>query len=147
MKLSEFKKHLSTSLSLNFLLPSGQPIPSHFHITELGITTKHFIDCGGQVHGSKSASLQIWVADDVNHRLQSYSLLNIITLFENTFGNEDLEIEAEYQINTVGKYGIGRIGENFILIPTMTNCLALAKCNIQQPKNTCTPTSSGNRCC
>jgi len=47
MKLSEFKSHLQDMHSLSFIQPNGSPVPAHFHITEAGVTTKHFIDCGG----------------------------------------------------------------------------------------------------
>jgi hypothetical protein len=46
MKLSEFKKQLSTVTDLNFVLPNGV-VPQHFHVTEVGQITKNFIDCGG----------------------------------------------------------------------------------------------------
>lgn len=49
MKLSEFKKQLSTVTELNFVLPNGTIVPQHFHVTEVGQVTKNFIDCGGTV--------------------------------------------------------------------------------------------------
>lgn len=69
MKLSDFKEHLSTAKSLNFLQTNGEFVPLHFHITEVGLITKNFIDCGGDVHTDKLVNLQIWVANDVHHRL------------------------------------------------------------------------------
>ena len=47
MKLSEIKKHLASAEAVNFALPSGEYVPEHFHVTEVGLVTKHFIDCGG----------------------------------------------------------------------------------------------------
>jgi hypothetical protein len=49
MKLSQFKLQLSSLSNLNFVLPNGTIIPKHFHVTEVGQITKHFIDCGGTV--------------------------------------------------------------------------------------------------
>ena len=46
MKLSQFKQHLDTVSALNFVQPNGNFVPNHFHITEAGLTTKHFIDAG-----------------------------------------------------------------------------------------------------
>ena len=47
MKLSEIKKHLNTAEAVNFQLPTGEFVAEHFHVTEIGLVTKHFIDCGG----------------------------------------------------------------------------------------------------
>lgn len=35
MKPSDFKEHLSTAKSLNFLQTNGEVVPLHFHITEV----------------------------------------------------------------------------------------------------------------
>ena len=145
MKLSEFKNKLAALPSLIFIRPDGQWVPAHFHITELGVTTKHFIDCGGEIHSSKVMNMQLWVADDYNHRLFPASLLSIISIFEKIW-YEDLEIEVEYQTDTVGKYSLAMTNRNtsFLLVPTKTDCLAKIKCNIPQGKNSCTP---GGKCC
>ncbi|WP_026898154.1 DUF6428 family protein [Daejeonella oryzae] len=156
MKLSDFKKHLSVANAVNFELPNGELIPLHFHITEVGLLTKHFIDCGGDIHADKLVSMQIWVADDLDHRLKPISLLKIIDLSKPVLGDEDLEIEVEYQNETIGKYSLGISGDHFSLIAKQTDCLAKVKCNIPQPKqiiklnqlvnseNSCTP---GGGCC
>jgi len=134
MKLSEFKKHLSTSNSVNIVQPNGELVPAHFHVTEVGLITKNFIDCGGDVHTEKLANLQIWVADDLQHRLESKGLLKIIDLSNKVLGNEDLDIEVEYQTETIGRYNLERQGTNFVLVTKQTDCLAKIKCNIPQPK-------------
>ena len=36
-----------------FLLSDGSLIPSHFHVTEVGIITKTFLDCGGDLRSNK----------------------------------------------------------------------------------------------
>ncbi len=157
MKISELKAQLANMSSVNFKLPNGTFVPAHFHITEVGALTKHFIDCGGDVHEDKSASLQIWVADDFDHRLEARKLLNIIDLSAKILKDEDLEIEVEYQTDTIGKYGLSIDKDAFLLIAKETDCLAKIKCNIPQSKpkirfselglatqNSCTP---GGGCC
>ena len=62
MKLSEIKKHLSTATAVNFLLENGTAVPEHFHVTEVGVITKNFIDCGGTVRNEKVANFQLWNA-------------------------------------------------------------------------------------
>jgi|GEM_PF-547420 len=34
MKISEIKKHLETTEPVNFQLPTGDLVPSHFHVAE-----------------------------------------------------------------------------------------------------------------
>lgn len=134
MTLEQIKKHLATVDSVNFQLPDGTLVPSHFHVTEVGQVTKHFIDCGGTVRHEKKVNFQLWEANDFDHRLAPQKLLNIIALSEKTLGIEDAEIEVEYQSNTIGKYELDFDGKNFLLTGTQTNCLAQDKCGIPQEK-------------
>ncbi len=134
MKLSELKNHLSKLDSVNIIQPNGDHVPPHFHITEVGLTTKHFIDCGGDIHTDNYANIQIWVADDVEHRLKPSKLSHIIDLSDKVLQGNDYEIEVEYQTDTIGIYGLTIDGGNFKLVPKYTDCLAKVKCNLPQPK-------------
>lgn len=156
MKLSEIKTALSTLENVAFLLPNGNFVPEHFHVTEVGLITKHFIDCGGKVRKETVANFQLWDANDVDHRLKPKKLLSIIALSEKILGIEDYEIEVEYQAQTIGKYDLGFNGQSFVLINKQTACLAEDQCGIpaSKPKlklseitsqpNSCTP---GGSCC
>lgn len=155
MKLSEIKEILATAEGVNFKLENGNLVPEHFHVTEVGMITKDFIDCGGIVRHEKVANFQLWDADDYEHRLKAGKLLHIISLSEEVLGMEDLEIEVEYQAETIGKYDLGFDGENFLLLAKKTACLAMDKCGIPAEKqkiemvnlasgSTCTP---GGGCC
>ena len=156
MKLSEFKKQLSTVTDLNFVLPNGTKVPKHFHVTEVGQVTKNFIDCGGTVRNEKVVNFQLWEANDFDHRLAPKKLNDIIALSEKVLGLEDAEIEVEYQSDTIGKYGVEFNGKDFTLTSTQTNCLAQDKCGIPTEKlkvnlvdlsnnqSCCTP---GDKCC
>ncbi|MNL26895.1 hypothetical protein D3C87_1484540 [compost metagenome] len=155
MKLSEIKEILATAEGVNFKLENGISVPEHFHVTEVGIITKDFIDCGGTVRHEKVANFQLWDADDYEHRLKAGKLLHIISLSEKILGIEDLEIEVEYQAETIGKYDLGYDGENFLLLSKKTACLAKDKCGVPAEKqkieminlasgSTCTP---GGGCC
>lgn len=134
MTLSEFKKHLSTAKSLAFKQINGEHVPAHFHITEVGLITKHFIDCGGVIHTNTSINFQIWVANDVEHRLRPITLLNIIDMSQPIIGDIDAEIEVEYQTDTIGKYGLALAEDCFILTATHTDCLAQVRCDLPQAK-------------
>jgi hypothetical protein len=155
MKLSEIKTILATAEAVNFQVENGTMVSEHFHITEVGIITKDFIDCGGKVRHEKVANFQLWDADDYEHRLKAGKLMNIIALSEKVLGMEDLEIEVEYQSGTIGKYDLGFDGTNFQLLSKQTACLAREACGIEEsPKNgmvnlagatnSCTP---GGGCC
>ena len=134
MKLSEVKNQLSTLETVTFQLPNGTFVPEHFHVTEVGMVTKNFIDCGGTVRNEKVVNFQLWEANDFDHRLAPKKLNDIIALSEKVLGLEDAEIEVEYQSDTIGKYALAFDGTNFILQNKTTNCLAQDKCGIPQEK-------------
>ena len=135
MKISEFKKQLENTRNLEFYLPDGIKIPSHFHITEMGIVTKNFIDCGISIHEEKKVTFQLWYAHDLEHKLTSETVLNIISGSHKILGNQDLEIEVEYQMEqTIGKFGLDYTNGNFELTKKETACLALDSCGISSEK-------------
>jgi hypothetical protein len=157
MKLSEIKTELKTLTSISFQLPNGDVVPQHFHVTEVGKVSKHFIDCGGTVRTEEVVNFQLWEANDYDHRLHPEKLLSIITLSEKTLQIPDLEIEVEYQMKeTIGKFDLNFDGTTFQLTSKLTDCLAKDKCGIPAEKlkvkigewkektTCCTPNSS---CC
>ena len=134
MKLSEFKEALNTIEEINFVDTNGKMIPAHFHITEAGLITKHFIDCGGTERLEKVINFQLWVATDTDHKLKSEKLQKIIEKSKNVIGTEDLELEVEYQSNTIGKYGLEFKNGTFYLKNKFTNCLASELCGFEAIK-------------
>lgn len=134
MKLSGLKALLPALDKVQFQLENGTFVPGHFHITEVGSITKDFIDCGGTVRKEKVVSLQLWNANDLDHRLSPGKLLKIIALSEKRLNMEDTDIEVEYQSDTIGKYALGFDGTNFILQSKTTACLASGQCGIPQEK-------------
>ncbi|MDP2176207.1 MAG: DUF6428 family protein [Bacteroidota bacterium] len=148
MTLNEIKQKLIGLETLSFELQNGTKVPEHFHVTEVGVITKHFIDCGGTIRNEKVANFQLWDANDFDHRLKPTKLLNIIKLSEEKLGMEDLEIEVEYQGNTIEKYGLEFNGKNFMLISKQTNCLAQDNCGIPPSKMKVKLSEiSNNSCC
>lgn len=155
MKLSQVKQILPSLENVEFQLEDGSFVPEHFHVTEVGIITKNFIDCGGVVRNEKVINFQLWNANDLEHRLKPSKLLHIINLSEETLGIEDSEIEVEYQNTTIGKYDLDFNGKTFVLKNKKTSCLASDACGIpaEKPKiklsdlnnsSCCTPNSG---CC
>ena len=153
MKLSKVKKILENVEAVNFNLPDGSSVPQHFHVTEVGLITKKFIDCGGTVRNESVVNFQLWNADDFDHRLKPKRLLDIIALSEKVLGIQDFEIEVEYQEKTIGKYDLDFDGTDFVLVNKQTACLAQDQCGILPAKqkvelseisNNCEP---GSSCC
>jgi len=134
MKLSEIKSRLQEIDTIGFQLPNGSFVPGHFHVTEVGRVSKHFIDCGGTVRKEEVANFQLWEANDYDHRLHPEKLVNIIELSQRVLGLEDLEVEVEYQGDTIGKYGLEFDGKHFLLTTKLTDCLAKDKCGIPPEK-------------
>lgn len=151
MKLSEIKTILKKATQIQFKLPDGELVPGHFHVTEVGKVTKHFIDCGGTVRNEEVANFQLWNANDYDHRLHPNKLLNIIELSEKVLKMGDLEIEVEYQGETIGKFGLDFNGINLLLTSKQTDCLAKENCGTPPEKTneakpvSCCPPKTG--CC
>jgi hypothetical protein len=157
MKLLEIKTILGNLDTIAFKLPNGELVPQHFHVTEVGKITKNFIDCGGTVRKEEVVNFQLWDANDYDHRLHPEKLVHIIALSERVLEIGDLEIEVEYQGETIQKFGLDFDGTNFLLATKHTDCLAKEKCGVpaEKPKvklsqlesttaNCCTPNAG---CC
>ncbi len=135
MKLSEVKKSLEQISAVNFKLPDGSYVPQHFHVTEVGLVTKHFIDCGGAERKETVVNFQLWEAGDYDHRLAPQKFLRILDISKKVLGDaEDLKIEVEYQQGTIGKFGLEFDGKDFILTNKQTDCLAKDACGIPPEK-------------
>ena len=147
MKLSNIKEILPTLDNVEFQLADGTSVPEHFHVTEVGQITKHFIDCGGVVRKEKVVNFQLWDANDFEHRLKPTKLLNIIKLSEEKLGIEDAEIEVEYQNETIGKFDLGFDGKYFILKNKQTACLASDACGIPAEKQKIKLSELSSTCC
>ncbi len=137
LKLSNLRDALAQNptAALHFLLPDGDLVPPHFHITEVGRVRKDFIDCGGTVRSLTSCVLQVWVANDHDHRLESTKLAKIMETAQQLLGNDDLPVEIEYEDVVVSQYPIGGAemtpsGILFHLGTKHTACLAPEKCGV-----------------
>ena len=136
MTLKEFKGSLENRSELSFIIENGIKIPAYFHITEMGVKTKHFMDCGGIMRKDSKITFQLWTSDDYEHRLSSYKLSAIIKKAEKLINEnlDNLEIEMEYQDYTIGIYSVNLKDNQYILQPTLSDCLAKESCGIDEPK-------------
>ena len=156
MKLHQLKEILTDINTVRFQLPNGSMVPIHFHVTEVGLIQKKFIDCGGTIREEQLVNFQLWEADDFDHRLAPQKLKSIIESAKKTLELPDAEIEVEYQGETIGKYELAFNGLSFLLVNKQTACLAEDACGIPnqkekvnladlQTKNSCCDPKSG--CC
>jgi len=135
MKLSAFQAALCANSheNLAILLPNGNNVPAHFHITEVGRVEKNFVDCGGKTRHLAFASLQVWVADDVDHRLPAAKLAAIMEKASGLLGEDDPEMQVECQEGTIGLFSIegSEVRDGalvFSLANKQTACLAPEVC-------------------
>jgi len=144
------KNVLENANEIGFQLPNGELVPRHFHVTEVGKITKHFIDCGGTIRNEEIVNFQLYYANDYDHRLHPEKLLKIINLSQSKLNIGDLEIEVEYQGESIQKFGLEFNGKHFALTTKHTDCLAKDNCGIptlQTVKNLVTTQKSETACC
>ena len=147
MKLNEFKTILSGLYHPAFALPNGEQVPAHYHLTEVGEITKNFVDCGGTVRHEKVVNFQLWIADDFDHRLEAQAVIGIIEMAESELGLGNLDVEVEYQSDTICKSGLEFDWQVFQLTSTQTDCLAKEKCGIPTAESISLKVSQSSSAC
>ncbi|HZZ58263.1 MAG TPA: DUF6428 family protein [Opitutaceae bacterium] len=138
MDLRTLKANLRQNADRNvrLVLPEGNPIPAHFHVTEVGRVVKHFIDCGGTLRRRETCLLQTWVSgSDPGHRLSAGKLAQILEHAAPVAAADDLEVEVEYEAGCVAQYQLGAAeasgGELRVqLAHKHTDCLAREACGL-----------------
>lgn len=123
--------------ALAWTLPDGRLVPAHFHVTEVGRVQKEFIDCGGVVRSTTSCTLQLWTANDFDHRVDAAKLLRILRLAAPILKSVDLPVEVEYEYEDVGvlrrrlaSAEAGPTGIVLRLSAEHTACLAPDRCGV-----------------
>src|SRR5262249_47609022 len=137
MKLNEFLAVLpdNPSAAIQLMLPDGSLVPAHFHVTEVGRVHKDFIDCGGTTRSVTSCVLQVWVANDTEHRLDTAKLGKILRSAVPLLRTTDLPVEVEYENCVVSQYPLAEVeitpsGVLVHLGTKHTACLAEDRCGI-----------------
>lgn len=141
------------------LLPDGERVLPHYHVTEVARVQKDFIDCGGTVRRTLSAQLQLLTATDFEHRISAEKLAKIIQKSEPLLGDDPLPLTLEYGQDAAIVYPVSSIkleeGKLFIQMETpATACLAPDTCGLDPeearinafrvPTDVCSPKSG---CC
>ena len=123
-------------LPLSVRTPDGKLIPAHFHVTEVGVVAKNTKDCGGGQSSSASAYMQLWVANDFDHRLTAGRLLEIYMNAMNILV-DTLDVVVEYQAGTICLYGLEYVAvDGGAVILQLSNlhtaCAAPDKCGVEE---------------
>ncbi len=134
MKIDEFRSLLSSNpgKGVVFFL-EGRELPLHLHVTEIGRETRDFLDCGGTRRKRERCVLQLWVGEDVDHRLTSDKLSGIVDMGSVLFEHDIPEVWAEWEIGSVSQYPLSsvRVSGGNVLVGLgehHTACLAPGKC-------------------
>lgn len=153
MKLNELKSVLESQPEKlpRFILPDGDQVPAHFHLTEVGHVVKNFIDCGGTIRKTESSVLQLWVNDDdAGHRLNAGKMAKILALGARVLPHDDLPVEVEYDGYAISQFPVTgfEISEDhvdFTMTTKHTDCLAREKCGVGD--NSCSTRPAAATCC
>jgi hypothetical protein len=137
MTLDQFVAVLSgnPAAALHLMLPDGSFVPAHFHVTEVGRVHKDFIDCGGTVRSATTCVLQVWVAQDYDHRLDTAKLAHVIRLAAPLLKSSDLPVEVEYENGVVSQFPVtaAEVTPSGVLLHLGTKhtaCLAPQNCGV-----------------
>jgi len=112
-----------------FVLPGGNYIPAHAHVTEVSHIVRNFIDCGGMIGREEKIVLQTHVGNDKEHRLRSNRFAKILELGTRVIPSSDLHVDIEYDCCVVAQYpvtGVRPEGDylNLMLQRGRTQCRA-----------------------
>jgi len=150
MTLHDLQNALGANPKLfpRFVLPDGDYIPAHAHVTEVGHVVRNFIDCGGLTGKEEKIVLQTHVGSDTDHRLRSDRFAKILQFGNRVIPNADLDVDAEYDCCVVAQYPIAEAAPdgdhlNLILRGSRTQCRARERRDSETAA--CCATSAG--CC
>jgi hypothetical protein len=155
MNLFEFKRALVAhpDKHVRFVLPIGSKVPPHAHVTEVARIDKRFVDCGGTFRTESVCRLQTWFQNDTDHRLTAGKLASILDKAKSFLGNDDLEVDVEYEAPFISQFPIASVepDDDTIVIHLgikRTACLAEDKC--MPPKRVSfdpIPSFKATKCC
>ena len=151
MKFHDLQNTLEANPELfpRFVLPNGDYIPAHAHITEVGYVVRNFIDCGGLTGKEEKVVLQTHVGSDTDHRLRSERFAKILQFGNRVIPNADLDVDIEYDCCVVAQYPITEAAPdgdhlNLILRRSRTQCRARERRESETAASCCATSAA---CC
>lgn len=137
MNFHDFSEHIqnSTAFQIDIHLPTIGSMPAHFHITEVGVVSKEFVDCGGIRRSEAACVLQTLVAHDEDHRLAPKKLAGILSKAASLGLSGELPVELEIQGKTIEYWRVrdARTDNDRLVIDLeakQTACLAPDRCGL-----------------
>jgi hypothetical protein len=151
MMLRDLKDALKANPKLfpRFVLPDGDYIPVHAHVTEVGHVVRNFVDCGGLTGKEEKVVLQTHVGNDTDHRLRSDRFEKILQLGSRVIPSADLDVDVEYDCCVVAQYPIAEAAPdgdhlNLILRRSQTQCRARERRESETAAGCC---AASTACC
>jgi len=142
MTLFQFKTLLQENRERGFrlVLPDNHAVPISFHITEVALVHKTFIDCGGTMRETRTCQLQAWVGPDEDHRIAAGKMADVLERAAKFLPADDLELEIEYESSVISQYPIAAstVCDEFVTLQLSTKhtaCLAPELCIAPAPKS------------
>ena len=137
MTLAELKELLAENSQKRFqvTLPDGSAVPVSFHITEVGRVHKTFLDCGGTLREQVTCQLQIWVGEDIDHRIETGKMAGILKKAEPYLPDETVPVEVEYEKEVISQYAVdgAAVSDEAVVLRLThkhTECLAPELCGL-----------------
>jgi len=132
-----------------FVLPNGDYVPQHAHVTEVGHVVRNFIDCGGLTGKEEKVVLQTHVGNDTDHRLRSDRFAKILRLGNRVIPSADFDVDVEYDCCVVAQYPIAQATPegnhlNLILQRGRTQCRARERREAETADGCCATSAA---CC
>ncbi len=153
MKLSELRSLLEANPQRQFrlLLPDASPVPVSFHITEIGRVEKRFLDCGGTPRETTTCQLQVWVGEDLDHRIETQKMAGILDQGKTLLPDGSVPVEIEYEDRVVSQYTIEghEVTAEAVILRLAhkhTECLASELCGLP-PREFRLPAIAGKAFC
>lgn len=137
MRLNELKSLLASHPERHFRirLPDASPVPLSFHVTEIGLVHKTFLDCGGTRRETRACQLQVWVGEDYGHRIETGKMAGILEKGKALLPDDTVPVEIEYEDKVISQYTIAahELTDDAVILVLAhkhTECLAPELCGL-----------------
>ncbi len=137
MTLRELKQELAASNApaLRLFLSGGEEVDPSFHVTEVAKMQRTFYDCGGVLRDRVTCQLQVWIGDDVEHRLSVTKFAGILRKAARFFVDDEVDVEIEMQRGELSLLSLERVVDSAAafelhLTSKQAACLAPERCGL-----------------
>lgn len=152
MNVSEFIEFLGSrgASEVVFYLNNGTVFSPHFHISFISKVDKTGFTCEKIPYAEAFVEIQLWVADDVNHRISGDKFLSILSKLDLQAADLLKDLNIQLDLNGVlSSFSLRQSEGLLVLNPLKASCPVPELCvvdNVQEEVNSgaCKP---GSGCC